>query len=165
MSTRMLSSFKEMGSAPCSYSAVKLTGKNKHCTFPRGKRLVFMETICSCYENNFRIQKSEVQTQDHQQRMRLVRLCYRASLVAQMVKNPPLYVDSYFPNAGNLSLIPGLGRSPAEGNGNTLQYSGLENSKDYIVHGVAKSQTQLSDFHSKKQLFTQKKKGGEPFAF
>ena len=82
-----------------------------------------------------------------------------------MVKNPPLYMDSYFPNVGNLSLIPGLGRSPAEGNGNTLQYSGLENSKDYIVHGVAKSQTQLSDFHSKKQLFTQKKRGGEPFAF
>ena len=106
---------------------LKLTGKNKHCTFPRGKRLVFMETICSCYENNFRIQKSEVQTQDHQKRMRLVRLCYRASLVAQMVKNPPLYMDSYFPNVGNLSLIPGLGRSPAEGNGNTLQYSGLEN--------------------------------------
>ena len=78
--------------------------------------------------------------------------------MAQLVKNPPLYVDSYFPNAGNPSLIPGLGRSSAEGNGNALQYSGLENSKDYTVHGVAKSQTQLSDFHSKRQLFTQKKR-------
>ena len=47
----------------------------------------------------------------------------------------------------NLSLIPGLGRSPGEGKGNTLQYSGLENSVDCIVHGVAKSQTRLSDFH------------------
>ena len=33
-----------------------------------------------------------------------------------------------------------------EGNGTPLQYSGLENSMDYIIHGVAKSQTQLSDF-------------------
>ena len=49
-------------------------------------------------------------------------------------------------SAGDLGLIPGLGRSPGEGKG-FLQYSGLENSIDYIVHGVAKSQTQLSDFH------------------
>ena len=46
-------------------------------------------------------------------------------------------------------LIPGLGRSPGEGNGNPLQYSCLENSKDRedwwaTVHGVAKSQTRLS---------------------
>ena len=34
-------------------------------------------------------------------------------------------------NAGNLDLIPGLGRSPGEGNGHPLQYSGLENSMDY----------------------------------
>ena len=47
----------------------------------------------------------------------------------------------------NLSLIPGLGRSPGEGKGYTLQYSGLENSVDCIVHGVAKSQARLSDFH------------------
>ena len=44
-------------------------------------------------------------------------------------------------------MIPGLGRSPGEGNGYPLQYSGLENSKDCIVHEVAKSWTQLSDFH------------------
>ena len=43
-------------------------------------------------------------------------------------------------------MIPGLGRSPGEGKGYPLQYSGLENSQDYIVHGVAKSQTRLSDF-------------------
>ena len=43
-------------------------------------------------------------------------------------------------NAGDLGLIPGLGRSPREGNGYPLQYSGLENSMDYTVHGVAKSQ-------------------------
>ena len=42
-------------------------------------------------------------------------------------------------NAGNLSLITGSGRSPGEGNGSPLQYSGLENSMDCIVHGVAKS--------------------------
>ena len=42
-------------------------------------------------------------------------------------------------NAGDLGLIPGLGRSPGEGKGYQLQYSGLENSMDSVVHGVAKS--------------------------
>ena len=51
-------------------------------------------------------------------------------------------------NAGDLGSIPGLGRSPGERKGYPLQYSGLENSMDCIVHGVAKSQTWLSDFHS-----------------
>ena len=50
-------------------------------------------------------------------------------------------------NAGDLGLIPGLERSPGEGKGYPLQYSGLENSMDYIVHRVAKSRTQLSNFH------------------
>ena len=54
-------------------------------------------------------------------------------------------------NAGDLDSIPGSGRAPGEGNGNPLQYSCLENSMDgaawwATVHGVAKSQTQLSDF-------------------
>ena len=44
-------------------------------------------------------------------------------------------------NAGDPGLIPGLLRSPGGGKGYTLQYSGLENSMDYIVHGVAKSRT------------------------
>ena len=52
-----------------------------------------------------------------------------------------------------LELIPGLGRSPGEVNGNPFQYSCLENSMDRgawqaTVRGVAKSQTQLSDFSS-----------------
>ena len=50
-------------------------------------------------------------------------------------------------NEGDLGLTPVLGRSRGEGN-SLLQYSGLENSMDYIVHRVAKSQIQLSDFHS-----------------
>ena len=45
------------------------------------------------------------------------------SLVAQMIKNPPA-------NAEDLGSVPGLGRSPGEGNGNPLQYSCLENSMD-----------------------------------
>ena len=45
------------------------------------------------------------------------------------------------------NLIPGLGRAPGEGKGYPLQYSCLENSMDCIVHGVAKSRTQLSEFH------------------
>ena len=50
-------------------------------------------------------------------------------------------------NVGDLGSIPGLGRSPGEGNGCPLQCSGLENSMDHIVHGVAKSRSRLSDFH------------------
>ena len=55
-----------------------------------------------------------------------------------MVKNPPANVG----DAGDLGLISGLGRSPAEGNGNPLQYSCLENPRDRgawwaTVHGVA----------------------------
>ena len=54
-------------------------------------------------------------------------------------------------NAGDLGSVPGLGRSPGEGNGNTLQYSCLENSMDRgawkaTVHGVAKRRTRLTDF-------------------
>ena len=50
-------------------------------------------------------------------------------------------------NVGDLGSIPGLGRSPGEGKGYPLQYSGLENSMDCVVHGVAKSQTRLGNFH------------------
>ena len=50
-------------------------------------------------------------------------------------------------NAGDLGLTPGLGRSPGEGKGYPLQYSGLENFTDSITRGVAKSWTWLSDFH------------------
>ena len=54
-------------------------------------------------------------------------------------------------NAGDPSSIPGLGRSPGEGNGNPLQYSCLENPMDggawyATVRVVAKSQTRLTDF-------------------
>ena len=58
-----------------------------------------------------------------------------------MVKNPPA-------NAGDMSLIPGSGRSPGEGNVYPLQYSCLENplkrrTWEATIHGVAKSQTQI----------------------
>ena len=58
-----------------------------------------------------------------------------ASLVAQVVKNR---LTGF---VGDLGFIPGLGRSPGEGKSYPLQYSGLDNSKDCIVHGVSKSQT------------------------
>ena len=53
-------------------------------------------------------------------------------------------------SAGDLGSVPGSGRSPGEGNGNLLQYSCLENPMDRgawwaVVHGVAESQTPLSD--------------------
>ena len=53
-------------------------------------------------------------------------------------------------NAGDLGLIPGLERSPGEGKDYPLQCSGMENSMDCIVCGVAKSQTRLSDFQFSK---------------
>ena len=48
-------------------------------------------------------------------------------------------------SVGDLSSIPGLGRSPGEENGNPLQYSCLENSMDRGVHGVTKTWIRLSD--------------------
>ena len=44
--------------------------------------------------------------------------------------------------AGDLGFIPGLGRSPGEGKGYPLQYSGLENSMDFTVHRVALDMTE-----------------------
>ena len=65
-----------------------------------------------------------------------------ASLVAQLVKNAPAMRDTW------VRSVSGLGRSPGEGKGYPHQYSGLENSMDCIVHGVAKRWTWLNDFHS-----------------
>ena len=64
-----------------------------------------------------------------------------ASQVALVIKSPPAH-------AGDAVLIPGLGRSPGEGNGNPLQYSCLENPMDRgawwaTVHGITKSWTWL----------------------
>ena len=57
-------------------------------------------------------------------------------------------------NAADLSLIPGLGRSPGEGNGYLLQYSGLENSVNCIVHGVAESFTFIYMYNWVTGLYT-----------
>ena len=90
--------------------------------------------------------------------------------MAQLVKNPPAMQETPVQSLGRedplekgkathssilglplwLSCLrcgrPGLGRSPWEGKGYPLQYSGLENSMGCIVHGDTKSQTRLSDF-------------------
>ena len=50
-------------------------------------------------------------------------------------------------NAGDRGSISGLGRSPREGKGCSLQYSGPENSMDCIAHGVTKSWTRRNNFH------------------
>ena len=96
-----------------------------------------------------------------------------ASLVAQLVKNPPAMWETWVRslgwedpvekgkathpggsevkasgcNAGHLGLIPGLGRSPGEGKGYPLQYSALENPMDGTVHGVTEIRRRLRDFH------------------
>ena len=51
-------------------------------------------------------------------------------------------------NVGDLGSIPRLGRFPGEGTGSLLQYSGLGNLMDCVVHGVTKSRTRMGDFHS-----------------
>ena len=61
-----------------------------------------------------------------------------ASLVAHLVKNPPAIRETWVRSLG--------WEDPEEGKGYPFQYSGLENSMDCIVHGVAKSQTRLRDF-------------------
>ena len=66
--------------------------------------------------------------------------CSWASLVAQLVKNPPAMQESWAQSLG--------WEDPLEkGKGYPLQYSSLESSMDCIVHGVTKSQTQLSNCH------------------
>ena len=50
-------------------------------------------------------------------------------------------------SVGDLGLLPGLGRSPGEGKGYPLQYSGLESPMDCAVHEIPKTWTQLSTFH------------------
>ena len=62
------------------------------------------------------------------------------SLVAQLAKNLPAVQETPVRFLGQED-------SPGEGISYPLQYSGLENSMDYIVYGIAKSQIQLSDFH------------------
>ena len=69
--------------------------------------------------------------------------------VALVEKNPPANAG----DARDMGSVPGLGRSPGEGNGNPPQYSCLENPMDAgawkaTVHGVAKSQTRMNDFTS-----------------
>ena len=75
---------------------------------------------------------------------------------ALLVKNPPAYPLQYSwallvknPPAMRETWVPSRGWEdpPGEGNSYLLQYSGLENSMVCIVHGVAKSRTQLSNFH------------------
>ena len=75
-------------------------------------------------------------------------LCRTVFPGGSVVKDPPA-------NAGDASLIPELGRSPGEGNGNPLQYSCLENSVDRgawwaTVHGVAKESEMTNQLSNNK---------------
>ena len=74
-----------------------------------------------------------------------------SSSAGLVVKNPPA-------NAGNMSSIPGSGRSPGEGNGNPLQCSCLENPRDgrawwATVYGVAQSWTRLKRLNSRSSMY------------
>ena len=88
-------------------------------------------------------------------KLSLLRECYLPAGQQISLHSFPSYVAG-FPcgsagkestcNAEDLGSIPGLGRSSAEETDYPLQYSGLENSMDCIVHGIPKSPTQMSDF-------------------
>ena len=98
------------------------------CKWGQNNDIISYSLRLWCYRNEYIIWFSSIS------------LLYRASLVAQLVKNPPaMRVD--------LGSIPGLGRFPGEGKGYPLQYSGLKNSMGCIVHRVLKSRIRLSDFH------------------
>ena len=80
-----------------------------------------------------------------------------ASLISQLSKESAC-------NAGDLGSIPGLGRSPGEGKGYPLPYPGLENSMDYIVHGVTSLLCLclfLSPSHPSNLLLKERKKIGK----
>ena len=77
------------------------------------------------------------------------------TIFGSVVKNPPANAGA----KGDSGSIPGLGRSPGGGNGNPLQYSCLENPMDRgawwtVVHGVAKSQVQLTTHAQQYKDFT-----------
>ena len=82
-------------------------------------------------------------------------LFHGASLVAQLVKNLPAMGETW---VRSLSWED----PPGEEKGYPLQYSGLENSMDHIVHGVAKSQTRLSNFHFTSSLLDHAVPSGYP---
>ena len=63
-------------------------------------------------------------------------------------------------NVGDQGSIPGLGRLPGEGKGDPIQYSGLENSMDYIVHGVAELDTTVSETVKRRVTFWEKQSSG-----
>ena len=72
--------------------------------------------------------------------------CRWWQILEQILQGPPAIREIW--------VLPWVGKIPGKGNGYPLQYSGLENSMNCIVHGVTKSQTQLSDFHYKDQPFS-----------
>ena len=75
-----------------------------------------------------------------------------ASLVAQLVKNPPAMWETWVRSL--------CWEDPGGGKGCPLQYSGLENSMDCIVHGVIKSRTRLRNFHFRNSITMNKASGG-----
>ena len=94
-------------------------------------RIIRMHAILNLYINSFN---------NHNRRDRLPTPVFLGFLCGSAGKESAC-------NVGDLGSIPGLERSPGEEKGYPLQYSGLENSMDCIVYGVAKSQTLLSNFH------------------
>ena len=75
-----------------------------------------------------------------------------ASLVAQLVKNPPAVWETWVRSL--------CWEDPGGGKGCPLQYSCLENSMDCIVHGVIKSRTRLRNFHFRNSITMNKASGG-----
>ena len=123
--------FRKDSPFPRQHNSPKRKEGNERVTFRKARGLQMEEIGCKCQTFSISLSSSK-----------------RKQTVCQIFGFPDSSVGKESPcNAGDSGSIPGLGRSPGEGKGYPLQYSGLENSMDYIVHGVAKSRTQLSNFH------------------
>ena len=121
-------------------------------TLNKTKESIYKTEIDSDIGNKFKVIKGDMEQARINQECGISRyklLCEKkqnktlpsflwASLVTQLVKNPPAMWETW---------VRSLVRSPGEGKGYPLQFSGLENSMDCIVLGIAKSQIRLSDFH------------------
>ena len=119
--------------SPANQSSMK-AGHNIFWTYPAseapsgaGEKMLFISLVNFLSVSHKSLKQStHLATLYHSQ--------HEGFLVAQLVKNPPRNVE-------DLASIPGSGRSPGERKGYPLQYSGLENVMDHIVHGLTKSQT------------------------
>ena len=123
--------FRNDAPFPSQHNSPKRKEGNERVTCRKARGLQMEEIGCKCQTFFISLSSSK-----------------RKQTVCQIFGFPDSSVGKKSPcNAGDPSSIPGSGRSPGEGKGYPLQYSGLECSRDCVIHGVPKSRTRLSDSH------------------